>query len=333
MADAEYRAEAWAESVAHSQLAVSLARDADQRAHRGMVNAAAAFPLAAQGDWDAAEAHVAASRQGAEEMGDVANILFAGTAGARLAQARGDAAASPCLGPVRALGDADGVSEPGIQPWTTLWAEALIATGRHDDAEEVIADLARRLARRSHPTDSVRLARLRGLLALAQKRLADADTILAEGAEVDPQCRDPLERSLLLIALGAVRRRLGQRRAASACLDAAAVTLVELGATPFLERCRREQAACGLDPTPRRERAHDRLTPQERAVATLVVSGMSNREVAEELIVSVKTVEYHLGNIYAKLGVSSRGRLAAKLSARAQRPDRSRCTMWTPMSS
>ena len=55
------------------------------------------------------------------------------------------------------------------------------------------------------------------------------------------------------------------------------------------------------------------LTPQERAVARLVCAGRTNREVAAELVLSVKTVGYHLGNAYAKLGVNSRTQLAVRL--------------------
>ena len=93
---------------------------------------------------------------------------------------------------------------------------------------------------------------------------------------------------------------------------AASELLASVGAGPFLERCQREQAACGLAPK-RRQQPSQTLTAHEQTVATLVASGMTNREVAEELIVSVKTVEYHLRNIFNKLGVTSRGRLAAKL--------------------
>ncbi|MDV9175114.1 helix-turn-helix transcriptional regulator, partial [Streptomyces sp. W16] len=56
------------------------------------------------------------------------------------------------------------------------------------------------------------------------------------------------------------------------------------------------------------------LTPQELAVARLVASGLTNRQVARELVISVKTVEYHLGRIFPKLGVDSRTRLAARLA-------------------
>jgi DNA-binding NarL/FixJ family response regulator len=56
------------------------------------------------------------------------------------------------------------------------------------------------------------------------------------------------------------------------------------------------------------------LTPQEAAVARLVASGLTNREVATELVLSVKTVEYHLGKVFAKLGLTSRSQLAARLA-------------------
>ena len=62
------------------------------------------------------------------------------------------------------------------------------------------------------------------------------------------------------------------------------------------------------------------LTPQESTVARLVLKGMTNREVAAELVVSVNTIEYHLKNIYPKLGVSSRTQLMAKLTSQTAEP-------------
>lgn len=216
------------------------------------------------------------------------------------------------LTPVHDLIGISGANETGIQPWLSLWAEGLIATGRHAEAEEVLAAMTDTLGSRPHPTDLVRLARLRGALALSQKRLSDADAVLSEGAERDPLRRSPLEAGLLAVTHGRVLRRVGRRRAALASLDAASELLARIGAGPLLERCQREQVACGLAPKRRQQPSRD-LTPHEQTVATLVASGMSNREVAAELIVSVKTVEFHLRNIFAKLGVSSRGRLAAQL--------------------
>jgi DNA-binding NarL/FixJ family response regulator len=56
-----------------------------------------------------------------------------------------------------------------------------------------------------------------------------------------------------------------------------------------------------------------RLTPQEHAVARLVINGLTNRQVAKELVLSIKTIEYHLGNVYTKLGVTCRTALVSKL--------------------
>lgn len=64
-----------------------------------------------------------------------------------------------------------------------------------------------------------------------------------------------------------------------------------------------------------KDRPHDMLTPQEDAVAALVATGLSNREVAAELFLSVKTVQFHLTRVYAKLGIRSRAELAARNTA------------------
>jgi DNA-binding CsgD family transcriptional regulator len=63
------------------------------------------------------------------------------------------------------------------------------------------------------------------------------------------------------------------------------------------------------------------LTPAEQAVARLVATGRSNRQAAGELYVSVKTVEFHLGNIFAKLGIRSRKDLIARIGARPSQPE------------
>jgi DNA-binding NarL/FixJ family response regulator len=90
--------------------------------------------------------------------------------------------------------------------------------------------------------------------------------------------------------------------------------LRQLGAHPYLERCDQELRACGISPAGAPLKAgRGGLTPQEHAVAQLVVRGMTNRQVARELVLSTKTVEYHLGHIFAKLGVSSRTELAHRL--------------------
>ena len=83
-------------------------------------------------------------------------------------------------------------------------------------------------------------------------------------------------------------------------------------ARPYLERCDRELAACGLAPAKRSTFDPSRLTAQESAVARLVAMGMGNREVASDLFISIKTVQFHLTHIYAKLSINSRSELAAQ---------------------
>ena len=112
-------------------------------------------------------------------------------------------------------------------------------------------------------------------------------------------------------AYGQTLRRAGKRRQADAVIGTARELYLSLGARTYVARCDRELKAGGLH-QPRGSRDDVDLTPQEEAVSTLVAQGLSNREVAAELYVSPKTVQYHLTRIYAKLGVRSRSELAAR---------------------
>ena len=115
----------------------------------------------------------------------------------------------------------------------------------------------------------------------------------------------PYEQGVVELALGQVLAAMGERRAAATMLGGRRQgTADALGARPAAQRCEQELAACGLAPSARKSRDYTALTPQESAVARLVVSGMTNREVAEGTDASTKTVEFHLSNIYTKLGGS-----------------------------
>lgn len=113
-------------------------------------------------------------------------------------------------------------------------------------------------------------------------------------------------------------RRAGKRGDADPLLTAARDGYAAIGARACVERCERELRAGGVrggrsvPEGARAERAPTDLTPQERAVADLVAQGRSNREAADVLFLSTKTVQYHLTRIYAKLGVRSRTELAAQ---------------------
>ncbi len=158
-------------------------------------------------------------------------------------------------------------------------------------------------------------ARAHARLDAARGRRDEALSRIAAGLAHLEGLPMPFERALTELEYGALLRREGRRGAASAHLRSAHDALARLSARPFLERCDRELAACGLAPARRRDMEPNRLTPRELAVARLVASGKSNREIANELVVSVHTVEFHLVNVFGKLGIKSRSALVATMLA------------------
>jgi DNA-binding NarL/FixJ family response regulator len=106
----------------------------------------------------------------------------------------------------------------------------------------------------------------------------------------------------------------GRRRpAALARLRSAHEGLARLGARPLADAVAAELAALGLRGRPDAACGLAGLTAQELQVATLVADGLSNREVAAQLYLSPKTIEYHLAHIFAKLGIRTRYQLAARV--------------------
>jgi DNA-binding CsgD family transcriptional regulator len=132
----------------------------------------------------------------------------------------------------------------------------------------------------------------------------------------DAELRAPLRRAMLELASGQRLRRSGQRREAAKQIQAARDLFAGLRALPQLELCDRELAACGLTPAKRSNLDPQRLTPQESAVARLVAQGIGNLQVARELFISIKTVQFHLTHIYTKLGINNRAELAANFRNR-----------------
>jgi DNA-binding NarL/FixJ family response regulator len=314
LANVEYRLGCWDDAVVHSELALSIAEDAEQNWVVPLCHATAALIAAAKGGFEQASAH-AETAQRACAPGCFMPLAYAATAAAQVARARRQPeAVIGALDPLRRLSHHDGVAEPGGASWQDLLADALVAVGELDRAEEVLGPFEALAATRQRHSAMAAAARARANLAAARGDHARADqafqTGLAHAAQVDL----PFDRALLQLAYGGFLRRAGKRTPAAAQLRAARATLARLDAHPDLARCERELAACGLRPARRTERDTARLTPQELAVARLVASGLSNQQAARELVISVKTVEYHLGNVYAKLQVTSRGQLTKRLA-------------------
>ena len=113
------------------------------------------------------------------------------------------------------------------------------------------------------------------------------------------------------LAFGEYLRRARRRVDAREHLRAALATCEELGAGPWAERAAQELRASGETARRRDVAATDELTPQERQVAGLVRQGLSNRDAAAQLFLSPRTVDFHLRNVFQKLGVTSRAELTA----------------------
>jgi DNA-binding CsgD family transcriptional regulator len=238
--------------------------------------------------------------------------VAAGMALAQVAVARGDHdAVLRALEPVVGIAAREGVDEPGFWPWQGMYGDALVSAGRLAAAEEFLVPHERLAAARGRRSSVAVLARVRGRLAAAEGRAEAAEAAFERGLAALSGLSLPFAQALLELAYGQALRRGGQRRAAVEQLQAAHDRFAELGARPFVERCERELSASGLAPAKRRAFDPSRLTAQELAVAQLVARGLSNRQVASELFVSVKTVQFHLTRIYSKLRVSSRAELAA----------------------
>ena len=306
LAVAEYRLGCWDDAVVHAELAVSLAHDADRVLDLGLVHSVAALVPAARGDWELAGAHVRMATEAAQAFGAPVAIIAAATARAFLATARGDLeGVTDAAAAVRATGIAEG-GMMSRDDWRSLEIAALIGQGRLGQAETALTELEAALSPAGPPAALVTAARLRGDLAVAAGHQAAAAEAFETAWRRAQGLRVPLALAQLEISDARRLRAAGQPQAAVARLRSARQRLITLGARPYLQACDRELAAAGAPVEPETTPAFVGLTPAEQAVARLVATGRSNRQTAAELYVSVKTVESHLGHIFAKLGIRSR---------------------------
>jgi DNA-binding CsgD family transcriptional regulator len=180
----------------------------------------------------------------------------------------------------------------------------LVEAGRVDEAGALAQSLAERSVQLGPWSDAAGALCL-GLVAHAAGRLDEAERRLSSAREGFAALGAPWDLAQTLLAEGSLLRRLGRRRDAAERLDEAIVVFERLGAAPSAARARDE-----LRRARPRQRSDDSLTAAETRVASLVVQGMTNREIAAQQFTTVATVEAHLTRIYSKLGIRSRTDLA-----------------------
>lgn len=222
---------------------------------------------------------------------------------------RGAAAAVEALQRVRELGEAMCAADPPLLHWYADLAEALVVLGETDAAGEVLRDARARLAEGAPGSVLAALERAEGLREAGLGRAKEGAVLLRTAVDRLRRLPLPVELVRALIALGAVERRARRRNAARAALAEALETARRIGAAPLAARAGDELAR--LDAGERGgEAGGPELTPTEARIAELVGGGATNREVAAELFISVKTVEGALSRVYRKFGVRSRTALA-----------------------
>jgi DNA-binding CsgD family transcriptional regulator len=211
------------------------------------------------------------------------------------------------------LGKADeqaaalGWGEPSIRWWSADFVELLLELGRIDDAVRVLDVWEADATRLGREWVLAHVMRCRGLVAAARGEVDQALALLAQAVAQHEAVADRFGRARAILALGVVRRRGRQKRAAREAIEAAIEGLESVGASGWAAKARGE-----LGRIAGRKR-QEGLTAAERRVAALVAEGRTNREVAAALFLGERTVASHLTHIYAKLGVRSRTELARRL--------------------
>ncbi|MGH3852471.1 MAG: ATP-binding protein [Pseudonocardiaceae bacterium] len=201
-------------------------------------------------------------------------------------------------------------------PWRLRAAEALLELGDRDRAASLVADESR-LARSFAVPRHIALA-LRSAARLAEAE--EARRLLREAVDLLQDGPGRLELARTLEDLGERHLRDGDRHSGREATRRAAELALECRATAMAERLRARLSVGGGRPPRLRVSGVHALTPSERQVAHLTASALTNRQIAERLFVTEKTVEAHLSRVYRKLGVTSRTQLAVHLAGVAPHP-------------
>jgi class 3 adenylate cyclase/DNA-binding CsgD family transcriptional regulator len=235
-------------------------------------------------------------------------------ADATIALARGDHRTA--LEAARELGEnlaAYGHTNPAFSypSWRALAIQAQLALGETDEALELAREELESARAWGAPRALGRALRLLGLCEGGEQglaRLREAVTVLE-----DSPAR--MEYGYARAALGSALRRANRRAEAREQLRQALELAQKLGATLLAEHAHEELVATGARPRRVELSGAAALTPSERRIAAMAAEGLSNREIAQALFVTLRTVEMHLSNAFRKLGVSSRTQLPAALTA------------------
>jgi DNA-binding CsgD family transcriptional regulator len=208
--------------------------------------------------------------------------------------------------------------QPGLFTWPLHLVLALVELGRTDEAQAELESHEELACAQQNRPGMCSATWLAGVVAAARRDTTAARAAFDRSVAAGDEHLPIVEQILVPYHYGRFLRRRGERRRAAELLQEARNRGARVGAAPLVQRCDEELAACGGPAPEPVGRTTPTLTPQEQVIAALVCAGHTNREVAAKLVLSPKTVGYHLANVYAKLGVHSRLQLAKVLDQQLQ---------------
>jgi DNA-binding CsgD family transcriptional regulator len=303
VAQAELLSGRWTAAAASAGEAVRLATETGQPALSALPLSWLTLLAALRGDEDGFWSRIAETEQVAATLplgvfqSPVQDLLQWARAVQKAASAR-PASAATLLGELRHPVVANMAALDGV--------EAAVHADRRNTALEQLGPLDAFAAHTGAAWAQARAAHAHGLLSdghVAEERFQEA-------LDHHRQARRPFERARAELAYSELLRRARRRVDARSHLEAALDTFERLGAAPWAERARQELRASGQTTRRRDPSTFWQLTPQELQVARFVAQGLPTREVAAQLFLSPRTVEFHLRNVFSKLGISSRTQLA-----------------------
>ncbi|MFJ4561757.1 LuxR C-terminal-related transcriptional regulator, partial [Streptomyces massasporeus] len=316
LAYGELRAGRHAQARAHAEEGVRAALMAGHRNTAASHHAMLALAASIEGDTAAVAGYASAALATARRHGLAQAATLAEWATARADLARGRPLdAADRLGPLVGPGPRRG----HFAVWmlaVPCFVEAAVLAGQPEDARGVVADLARWASFGADPHARAQHARCRALLAADDR---EADDLYLRALALHDESGGDFERARTELLYGRWLRRRRRLREARGRLGAALVGFDRCGAGAWADQARGELRANGAASGKEPAVGLSGLTPQQLRIARHVAEGATNREVAQRLAVSTRTVDYHLRNVFAALGVRSRIELARMVDQEQRR--------------
>jgi DNA-binding CsgD family transcriptional regulator len=303
----EARAGNFEVALAHAERGGELARLNASQSTDAWISAQQAWVLAHLGEVDDARRLGANAATLQAQYGNALVLLWMAATTALLEISLGNArAALAACEPLLAMIEPDGIAEPVPLFFLPDAIEAMVGVGQTERAEALVAQLDARSEGSDRLWARAVANRGRALVLSAKGGLEPAAHAATDSAADFERLEMPFDRARSLLVLGQVRRRQRRRAMARKAFDEAATVFERQRAVLWAARTREQLQRLGL-----RHGERGELTPNERRVADFAASGMTNREIAAALFVSVKTVEAVLSSAYRKLSVRSRSQLTA----------------------